>query len=355
MRKQLRAFASASVTVLAILVLATPLAAAGNNKPSLGGAKITPTQGGSRSVYVAMVSYSDPDGDAAAKVEVYVDGVAYPLRRVRGTLAKGIWRARLTLPPGEHNYYFYAEDVRGASERFPRYGAKPGPRVGTTKRIYNRVPELTNGGCYFDYGTDRAVYTFTVDYLDQDGKQPRAVKVVLDGIPRKMTLHKGSPAAGTYLYQTRLKPGKHGYYFTATDDCGDGATHPAHGFLRGPEVEEQPNSPPVLLGERVNPALGYQPDLGAAILDFASPSTYTYLVEYRDADYDPPSLALIYVNGKPHKMTLATGKPCGGEYIYRTRLYPGAHHNYYYYFEDGRGNSVRHPDDGYFHGPVVVR
>uniref|UniRef100_A0A7C4CA52 DUF4198 domain-containing protein n=1 Tax=candidate division WOR-3 bacterium TaxID=2052148 RepID=A0A7C4CA52_UNCW3 len=355
MRKQLRAFASASVTVLAILVLAAPLLAAGNNKPCLSGAKITPTQGGARSVYVATISYNDPDGDAAAKVEVYVDGVAYPMRRVGGTLAKGTWRARLTLPPGRHEHYFAAEDARGASERYPRYGARPGPYVGSSNKVYNRLPELTNGGCYVGDGSDRAVYTFTVDYLDKDGRRPKSVKVFVDGIPHLMTLHKGSPAAGTYIYQTRLAAGRHAYYFVAADECGGCVTHPAYGFLRGPDVEERLNSAPVLVGEKLMPAMGYQPNLYTALTDLACSNTYTYLVEYRDPDYDPPSLALIYINDKPHKMTLATGKPCGGEYMYRTRLYPGAYHKYYFYFEDGRGNATRLPPNGYFHGPVVVR
>lgn len=334
----------AAIAVLTIVALSVPLfAAAANNKPCLCQPEIRPLDGLARTTYVATVKYSDPDGDAASAVSVYVDGVAYPMRLVSGRPENGTYRARLTLPPGEHSYYFYAEDSRGLSERFPRYGAKKGPFVGSRKP-YNRQPALTDGGVYFEYGTDRDVTTFTVRYQDRcETRPPLAVKAVVDGITHDMKLHTGTPNDGIYLYQTSLPAGPHAYYFAAKDAGGDCITHPRHGFLRGPEIHPSPNSPPELSCPRVVPPAG------------SHLTKYSYTVEYRDKDFDPPSTALIYVNDIPHVMRLAATKPHYGIYVFRTNHHLSYNHTYYFYFEDGRGGTCRYPARGAFHGPVVTK
>jgi len=352
MRKEHIAFAAAcafgtclsrAVVVLMVLTFVLPVfAAEANHRPCLCGPKITPLQGTGRTVYIAQVRYSDPDNDPPAKVEVYIDGIAYPMKLVKGKAASGIYQARLTLPSGEHNYYFYTEDIRGLPERFPRSGAKPGPYVGAGKQVYNRLPVLTNGACFEDYITGQNVYTFTVNYLDKDGVKPQAVRVNIDGIWHDMELLQGSPAAGLYLYKTRLEPGNHFYYFAGIDQCGACVLHPAYGVIYGPQVGETENSTPRLMGEKVDPAAGNRGTI------------FTYYVEYRDADNDPPARAEIYINGKPHSMQLVGGKTHTGIYRFRTRLYPGMFHNYYFYFEDGKGGFCRLPEIGYFHGPVVT-
>lgn len=342
MRIMHSAFVAASV-VLAILVLATPaLAVQANNNPCLCKPAMSPMKGTIRTVYVATVNYEDPDGDLPARVEVYVDGTAYPMRLASGKAARGLYRARLTLPPGEHNYYFYTEDIRGGSERFPRYGAVPGPFVGT-KTPMNRLAILTDGGVYFDQGSERSIYTYTVSYHDRDDcKPPRAVKAIVDGLPHDMTLHSGTANNGTYLYSTTLEAGPHAYYFVALDGDGDCVTLPGKGFLRGPEVASVPNSRPQLLDQRVEPPLGMPK------------STFTFRVNYRDADMDAPSLAMIYVDGVPHKMSRDAGHAGEGLYTFRTREVRGALHDYYFYFEDGRGGTRRYPEVGIFHGPIVT-
>ncbi len=343
MRVKHYAFAAASV-VLLVLVLASPsLAAQGNAKPCLSNPIITPMKGTARTVYVATVKYSDPDGDAPARVEVNVDNVAYPMRLVGGRAANGTYRARLTLPPGEHSYFFYAEDVRGESERFPRYGARTGPFVGATKPM-NLLPVLTDGGVYFDYGSDRSIYTYVVHYKDRDGcKPPRCVKVFVDGVGHEMALHSGSRLNGTYHYQTMLPEGPHAYYFMAMDGDGDCMSLPAQGFIRGPEVVAQPNTPPSLIEQRIEPPTG-----GTA-------SRYAFLVHYTDVDGDDPPTALIYIDNVPHAMTQVKGEDGNGLYSYIGHLFLSNMHSYYFYFEDGKGGTCRYPEVGIFHGPVVTR
>jgi hypothetical protein len=369
MRTKHYAFAAASV-VLFVLVLATPSLAAqgsGNVKPCLCHPMITPMTGTSKTVYVATVTYRDPDGDAPAKVEVYIDDVAYPMTRL-GKLSKkapipaeGNYRARLTLPPGEHSYYFYTEDARGASERFPRYGTFTGLLVGQKKTLMNRLPILTDGGVYHDAGTEHSIYTFKVHYQDRDiCKPPRAVMVFIDGVCHEMKLSardnnsyyqgtcgnmKASASLfnGTYVYQTMLPAGQHAYYFMAKDGNGDCASLPAAGFIRGPEVVDVGNSRPALIDHRLEPGAG-----GAR-------TRYGYLVHYNDVDYDAPSVALVYIDNVPHKMTRVKGNGANGLYSYQHGEFLSNMHTYYFYFEDAKGASYRLPDVGVFHGPVVTR
>jgi hypothetical protein len=333
MRVKQYAFAAASVALF-VLAFASPLMAADSNaKPCLC----------HPSVYIAQVNYKDPDGDVPARVEVCIDNVAYPMRLAGGRAADGTYRARLTLPPGEHSWYFYTEDIRGQSERFPRYGAEKGPFVGATKPM-NRLPLLTDGGVRSGYDNRQNIYTYTVRYQDRDAcKPPRCVKVIIDGLPYSMKLHSGTNIDGYYVYTTMLPAGPHAYYFIAMDSDGDCTTLPQHGFIRGPEIMEHGNTPPTVQDQRVEPPTG------------GMSTRYGYLVNYRDYDMDAPSLALIYVNGFPHQMELVKGKAYDGLYAYYGGQFLGNLHDYYFYFEDGRGGTRRYPQVGVFHGPVVTR
>jgi hypothetical protein len=342
MRVKQYAFAAASVALM-VLALASPaLAAQGNAKPCLAQPSISPMTGTARTVYVAQVTYRDPDGDVPAKVEVYIDNVAYPMRLAGGRAASGTYRARLTLPPGEHSWFFYAEDVRGQSERFPRYGARKGPFVGKTKPM-NRLPILTEGGVRQGIDNRQNVYTYTVRYKDFDCPPSPTVRVVVDGIVHDMKLHSGKPNDGIYIYQTTLPAGPHAYYFMAKDRNGDCVTHPANGFIRGPEIMERSNTPPMAQDQRVEPPTG------------GMRTRYGYLVNYRDYDMDAPSLALVYVNGFPYQLKLVKGDAYDGLYAYYGGQFLGNLHDYYFYFEDGRGGACRFPNVGTFHGPVVTR
>lgn len=344
MRSKHAAFAVAAFVLAALLFPSLASAAGANNAPCLCQPQIRPMDGTDRTRYVAEVRYTDPDGDAAIRVEVYIDGKPYPMRLVKGKAHDGTWQAKLSLPPGEHNHYFYAEDVRGATERFPRYGARTGPFVGTKQRKFNRVAALTEGGVHYADATSGDVYTYTVHYTDRDKcKPPMAVRVIVDGIPHDMKLHSGDANDGTYLFSTMLKDGPHAYYFVARDANGDCVTHPARGFIRGPLVERKANTSPTLMDESVYPNIG------------GTGTRFTYSVVYRDAEWDAPSLALIYLDGVPYELKHAGGKAYSGVYTFRTRRTLSAMHDYYYYFEDGKGGARRYPAVGTFHGPVVTR
>jgi hypothetical protein len=312
-------------------------------KPWLSDGKILPENGTMRTSYFAQVAYFHPEELSPTSITVFIDGTPYDLRLKKGKPGRGIYRsAPITLPPGEHSFYFLVEDERGQMDRFPRYGEKKGPFVGL-KTKYNRKPILSEGGVYFDYGDEKDIYTFTVRYYDPDCNPPRSVICYVNGIECTMALHKGKPSNGIYLVKRKMRSFPNAYYFYAEDFNGARITLPGIGFIRGPVVEKAENEDPILTDWRVEPNLG-------------GPNTeYVFYLRYKDPDYDPPSIIQVVINNSPYPMRLYQGKGYDGIYIFRTRLLESMDNRYYFYAEDGRGGTRRIPERGAFHGPVVIR
>jgi len=313
-----------------------------NMKPCLCDAMIEPQTGSARTTYIASVRYQDQNGKAPATIQVFVDDVGYPLKRLSGTANNGIYKCKLTLPPGEHSYYFYAEDDQGRTVRMPRYNVKKGPTVGVINLV-TEPAKLSNGGALQESGTNKTVLTYTTHYYDPQSKIPQKVYVVIDDIKYPMHRHKGVAYNGTYLASITLPPGDHGYYFSAIDAAGNCITLPEDGYIRGPEITEMNNVTPQLSDEKTDPSIGYKS------------TAFTYLVKYVDPDFDPPSIINVVINGESYPLKLKAGKSYDGIYSYRTKLFLGNLHNYYFYCEDGRGGTCRMPPKGAFHGPVVVK
>ncbi len=101
------------------------------------------------------------------------------------------------------------------------------------------------------------------------------------------------------------------------------------------------NDPPALSSPQVSPPTGKP---GA---------TYTFTVRYTDEDGDVPSVKNVVLDGTPHAMTVGSGQAsANGWYNYAATLDLGSH-GYYFYFEDGHGESGRSPLAGAMSGPEV--
>lgn len=332
--------------VFVITIILIPILHAQNlpltKAPCLYQGTIEPQSGTIRNSYIASVYYYDPDGKRPIRIQVYVNDIGYTLKRASGKTNNGIYKTKLTLPPGKHSYYFYAEDDDGEAVRFPRYGNINGPTV-SARKPYIQPAQLTNGGLLDNSGTDTKIFTYTVDFIDPNDKHPQKIYVVIDGINFPMQLHKGNSYNGTYIAQLKLPPGKHAYYFKALDAMGNCNSLPDHGFIRGPEISETRNSYPILSDVKLEPEIGY------------ASQAYTYRVNYIDKDCDPPSLMQIIIDEKPYNLRLKNGSKYNGIYTFKMNHFIGNYHNYYFYCEDGRGGSCRFPETGYFYGPVVVK
>lgn len=107
-----------------------------------------------------------------------------------------------------------------------------------------------------------------------------------------------------------------------------------------------PNTNPVLSNGYVTPEEG------------TNRTTFSYYVDYFDANGNAPSTASVYIDGTPYPMSLYSGTADNGTYRYdHTGLGMGTH-NFYFYFEDGNGGNdqlpVIIPDDNY-QGPTITR
>jgi hypothetical protein len=313
-----------------------------NQKPCMYEGTIEPQSGTARTAYIASVHYYDPDGKKPVKIQVFVDDVSYSLKRASGKFNDGIYRCRLTLPPGEHTYYFYGEDDMGREVRMPRYGVKKGPAVSLTKP-WIKPAKLSDAGLFQKAGNDKMTYTYTIHYCDPQDKPPQKLYVVVDGIMYPMTLHKGKAYDGSYIAILNLPAGHHAYYFKALDMLGNCISLPEEGFVRGPEVTENMNSSPRLFDVYLDPIIGYKS------------TKFNYHVTYLDDDFDSPSILKIVIDGESYPLRLKSGKTYNGIYTFSAKQYIGNYHNYYFYCEDGRGGSCRIPETGTYHGPVVVK
>jgi C1A family cysteine protease len=100
------------------------------------------------------------------------------------------------------------------------------------------------------------------------------------------------------------------------------------------------NDPPQLSSAGVDPANGLAGD------------TYTFTARYADPDGDVPTVKNVVVDGTPHATTLFSGTGANGWYSFAMTLAAGPH-AFYFYFEDGKGESAREPLAGETSGPAV--
>lgn len=363
------------IGVIGILILSQFFSFSGaapikNRKPCLFETKFVPYKGKYSDCFVAYAKYSDPDGDLPSKIAIYVDKTCYPLGLVRiikrpypGVESyEAFYQAVIKLPPGEHRYYFYAEDGRGKFDRSPRYGEIKSPFVGVCRQ-YNRAPTLREGGLKWEKGTDRDHYIFSVWYYDPEyyetpNRPPQEVAVFVDGIKVPMKLHKGTPNNGLYLvdynfteenlrayqYENDEKdPSRHAYFFRAVDADGFCTYLPEDGYIKGPEIALAENQPPKLCEPHIEPTIG------------APNQIFTYYVTYEDPDDDPPAYIDCVINGNVHKMKLLNGLKYKGVYYCQTRQILGTRHRYHFKAADGRGGEARLPETGNYFGPAVVK
>jgi len=130
------------------------------------------------------------------------------------------------------------------------------------------------------------------------------------------------------------------------DDEDDNVTNTGHNWPRIDAFSaldyirsySRENQDPILSNARVAPSAG------------TDHTTFSYTVDYFDADEDAPAVADLYIDGIRHTTSLDDGSPADGTYKYSSVLGAGTH-NYFFRFQDGRGGFDMTPLYG---GPTVV-
>ena len=128
-------------------------------------------------------------------------------------------------------------------------------------------------------------------------------------------------------------------------DLGSAEYDNVYGYGRADALDafEGENQPPTLSSGNVTPSSG------------DTTTIFNYYVTYTDSDGDAPTAKYVYIDGSSHTMTKISGDyTSGATFNYSTTLSAGTH-NYYFYFSDGHGHTVRLPTSGTYSGPSVTQ
>jgi hypothetical protein len=203
--------------------------------PVLTNGYVEPARGNTANDFRYLVDCYDADGEVPAWVRVYIDGDPYDMERSYSSGKNHKYRHVTRLAGGGHDYYFECEDPSGNAVRLPPEGVKEGP-------VVSQYPsELKNPRVDPPAGVEGDVFTYSVDYLDQDGDVPWFVNVYHDGVREGMRLASGDSSNGTYsLNRALMTAGQHEYYFLTGDAFGALVRLPETGTFTGPYVERRP-------------------------------------------------------------------------------------------------------------------
>ncbi|MCK5773320.1 MAG: hypothetical protein KAH57_05985 [Thermoplasmata archaeon] len=203
-----------------------------NAIPVLEPLAFDPVDGNTDTEFTFSTLFSDLDGAAPIKSNVFIDGSSYLMTTEGSDFIAGVnYSFSTSLSIGLHYYYFLFSD--GKSEvRYPASGELTGPDVVRA----NYAPHLTKGKVDPGEGVRSYTYKFTVTYRDGEDDPATVFKAVIDGESMNMTAKGGVPSAGiTYELSTNLTLGLHPFHFEFSDGVFD-IRLPAEGEFDGPNV-----------------------------------------------------------------------------------------------------------------------
>jgi len=174
-------------------------------------------------------------------------------------------------------------------------------------------PKVTNQSFTPSSGNQTTIFTFFVNYSDEDNDAPLYVNVVINGMTYAMQKQNASDTDYTdgciYNYTTLLSPGAYTYY----SECHDGMGYNKTATLPGPNVININLNAPTLSGGQVVPAIGER-DL----------TLFNFSVIYTDIDNFGPTFFNLTLDGVNYTMTkwdiLDNDYTDGCLYVYTTTI-----------------------------------
>ncbi len=297
-----------------------PSVSSTNSGPSLSSGSVSPTSGNTYTTFVYRVTYTDANNDAPYYMRVYISGTYYSMSKEDAsdiTYTDGCVYiySRTFSSTGTYNYYFYAYD--GATTYTTSTYSYP--IVSST----NTAPTLSAASISPPIGANTMAFNYYVTYTDAQNDAPYYMRVYIDGTYYSMSKENANDLTYTdgcvYRYSTTLSAGLHNYYFIAQD----GSLSVTSSTSIGPLVL---SNAPMLTTGTLTPSSGLPT------------TTFTYTVNYTDADNQAPSYIRVYIDGTYYSMSKQnTGDYLftdGCIYTYSTTLALGSH-NYYFSTSDG--------------------
>jgi len=321
-----------------------------NNLPVLSSGSVSPTVGTTLDRFNFSVIYTDSDDDPPMELVVVIDGsislTLFVDESASSTLKDGVFSNgekfiyRTSIPLGTHTFVFNATDGLGYVQTTQMtVTVNPPP---------NNPPSLSAVSIIPSSGNINDVFKFGVIYDDDDNDAPSYIRVQIDSSIYNMLLdttssapfHDGTYSNGEkYYYSTTLAAGTHTYKFLAND-----GTNVVQTTSYTVSVSAY-NQGPVLSSGSVTPSSGV---LG---------STFTFMVNYTDADNNAPYYVRVNIDGINYEMSKQNSMDNiysdGCVYVYTTSSLSLGSHTYKFSASDG-SISCNLPTSGSYSGPTVT-
>ncbi|MEM2899216.1 MAG: PKD domain-containing protein [Thermoplasmata archaeon] len=321
-----------------------------NHLPVLTSGSVSPSAGTVLDRYNFSVIYTDSDDDPPMELAVVIDGsislTLFVDTTASATLKDGVFSNgekfiyKTSIPLGTHTFVFNASDGLGYTQT--------SQMTVTVNPPPNTPPSLASVSVIPSSGNINDVFKFGVIYDDEDNDAPSYIRVQIDSNIYNMLLDTSSSAPfhdGTYTngekyyYSTNLPAGTHTYKFIASDgsDVAQTTTYTL--------TVSASNQAPVLSSGSVTPSSGV---LG---------STFTFVVNYTDADNNMPSYVRVNIDGVNYEMSKQNSMDNvysdGCIYVYSTSSLSLGSHTYKFSASDG-SMSCNLPTSGSYTGPTVT-
>ncbi|MBM3473205.1 MAG: hypothetical protein FJX75_08065, partial [Armatimonadetes bacterium] len=306
---------------------------------------VTPQDGGPATNFIWEATYTDPENQPPASLDVNLDGTAYPMVPVNPADTDytdgAVFRYQTTLPVGAHSYFMSCTDGNNPL-RYPTTAPDTYPHPVVTDLPCSLADK--NGGTSIwvtpNKGNTKTVFLWTAVYTDPESVAPNPIQVVLDGTPQAMTpvdpTDQNYADGATFTYQTTLAVGTHSFYMFASDG-NNTVRYPATGAYAKPIVTD----PILTLIDRFGGTSAWLTPVSGT-----PTTTFTWEAIYTDTKNNPPTAIQIWLDGVAYAM--AQVNPADVDYTdgalfrYRSSGLAVATHSYYIYATDGT-EVARHP------------
>jgi hypothetical protein len=298
----------------------------------------TPTNFNASAVGATQINLSWAKGDGAQKTKIQRKQGSYPTNKDDGTqvyFGTGTSIPDTGLTPGTTYYYGAWSYVQGSeqwSDNFAQASA-------TTESAGNNPPNTPSNPSPANHATGVSI---NADLSWTGGDPDAGDTVTYDvyfGTSSTPPLVSNDRSGTTYDSGTLAYNTKYYWEVIATDNHGASTTGPLWDFT----TALTSNNPPQLSNASVQPPSG------------TLATGFYYYVNYFDSDGDSPSIKRVYIDGWAYTMSLQSGSASDGVYRYGPRNLPvGWGHNYYFYFEDGKGGTARLLNLGNYSGPAII-